>query len=144
MLARSKLNSIETLYLKHLWILTLVMKNTRLLLTKKRITEHLKKENIRNLKNDELNEEAKKKRKCMSLFSCISFLQKHTKTDVCVIKNFRGDNVIDIVLVIKAYDLQMKLGIKNISDLVRKKIMGRCGTKEPTEQEYSHYKTYKK
>ena len=63
MLARSKLNSIETLYLKHLWILTLVMKNTRLLLTKKRITEHLKKENIRNLKNDELNEEAKKKKK---------------------------------------------------------------------------------
>ena len=62
MLARSKLNSIETLYLKHLWILTLVMKNTRLLLTKKRITEHLKKENIRNLKNDELNEEAKKKK----------------------------------------------------------------------------------
>ena len=52
MLARSKLNSIETLYLKHLWILTLVMKNTRLLLTKKRITEHLKKENIKNLKND--------------------------------------------------------------------------------------------
>ena len=63
MLARSKLNSIETLYLKHLWILTLVMKNTRLLLTKKRITEHLKKENIRNLKNDKLNEEAKKKKK---------------------------------------------------------------------------------
>lgn len=61
----------------------------------------------------------------MTLFSCISFLQKHTKNDVCVIKTFRGDNVIDIVLMIKAYDLQMKLGIKNISDLVRKKIMGR-------------------
>ena len=37
-------------------------------------------------------------------------------------------------------DIQNRLGIKNISDLVRKEIQGRYDAKEPTEKQIKEYK----
>ena len=39
------------------------------------------------------------------------------------------------VLWIKMFDIQDKLGVKNMSDLVRKEIMGICNTKTPTKEQ---------
>ena len=41
---------------------------------------------------------------------------------------------------VKVNDIQNGLGIKNISDLVRKEILGRCDAKEPTEKQIKEYK----
>ena len=37
-------------------------------------------------------------------------------------------------------DIQSGLGIKNISDLVRKEILGRCDTENPREKQIRNYK----
>ena len=48
------------------------------------------------------------------------------------------------VLWIKIYDIQDKLGVKNMSDLVRKKIMGISNTKTSTKEHKRKYKRFRK
>ena len=48
------------------------------------------------------------------------------------------------VLWIKIYDIQDKLGVKNMSDLVRKEIMGISNTKTSTKEHKRKYKIFGK
>ena len=41
---------------------------------------------------------------------------------------------------LKMNDIQSGLDIKNISDLVRKEILGRCDTEHPTKEQIKKYK----
>ena len=63
----------------------------------------------------------------------------YKRTDVCAIKSNRSNS--HKVILVKMHNIRDKLGVKNMSDLVRKKIIGKLNNEHPTKEEISRYKT---
>ena len=63
----------------------------------------------------------------------------YKRTDVCAIKSNRSNS--HKVILVEIHNIRDKLGVKNMSDLVRKKIRGKLNNEHPTKEEISRYKT---
>ena len=148
MLAKSKLNSIETLMSQALIDLDISHKEFKTTVNEKEKYEQMK-EIIRNKKSkDELSENSREKmHRLKKNFLFVLYVKKNISAETwkkCGIKtailNNRTKNKKELWL--KMRDVQDELGVKNMSDLVRKEIFGIFNTTNPTEEQIWDYEAW--